>query len=1078
MIFRRHSFFWIIFLTVSVLSPKMFAMTSKKDIWHFQAAQALELAEQGGLANWRRSIAMGWTEPEIVRQKLLALSEKDKERLQMALELLESIDDEALEDQNLRWTTVMLQSCLGKTALAEVSVKEVSKAIKVRDNRLEIIDLALYLRDWNTAEELLMKLEAEGTNGELSYRRAILAGLYGDRLSEVSLWKEALAQKLNITPAVYKDMIKAGLGGLTVGQRLPKQDSSLNDYFNLFNYIIGDDRLPAETIFPKGVLEGYVLYDSGNEEAAIKKWRVSLEQTGFEGVLYTLIGHAYLRLGRYQYAQTAFEQALAADSPNAFPAYLGLINIYQNQGRIDKATRLAEQGYLRTNSPFFGQTEIIQVCNLEREALTTDGHGYSLISLPGVYLKNSEGLWISTDRGFSWRWYPWLRTRIRVPDVSEYWIQGTGDSVGFILRSDLKQQNEKDETEFMIDIPSSGGQPTAILSSSYDIHLHLEYWFSNGPKHMIESSKPQNNQQLVLEDTQPGREYNYRAVLKKDQRTVAIKEGTFATKALPMWYGFTSQLLSNLQLLVRPTDYRLADSFRVSWDENGEWSEWLPVQPEILLDVPQRHGKRLLKVQFCDARGYSSPIISEEINIDLKSPDISDLSRDISNSGITYMFRTDEPAVVRIWMHLDGQWRQVSKHDEFEEFHYLWLPDHFSEVNIWVEDRAGNIRSVSHGNALYLSPFSLRVNGGDNMTSSRDVLLFLQGSTRLRNALVRFSDDGRLWSQWETWQSQRNWRLKGMPGEKKIFAQIRVGEEIFEISESIILAQVSPVISQLELEQNDTGRVVITLNTDRPTRTRFFISAYDQSSQIIQSVGFTKEHRLVTAPLESGEVFWRLEVFDYAGNTKILDGGSFSSNVCGPIIFPDQVDFDVEDSDMGRQEVVLNFTAKAVEPSLVRVRNAGGFWSHWMTYNPRIQWMVRSLEGPQEIEVQFKNGNGSISPIETRLLRLDISPPRIYSFLLEQNKLAQDRLRWTWQVNEPAVTWLVGYKEEDSERESEAVLFILGTKSELSRRGMHNLTDLQPGVYYVRVFAQDPSGNWSYTPLMCVSTDGLSLKIK
>jgi WD40 repeat protein len=103
------------------------------------------------------------------------------------------------------------------------------------------------------------------------------------------------------------------------------------------------------------------------------------------------------------------------------------------------------------------------------------------------------------------------------------------------------------------------------------------------------------------------------------------------------------------------------------------------------------------------------------------------------------------------------------------------------EIRGTGEDRAGNVGSVTvHVNLDKTPPTgSLTINDGADSTYSPTVTLRITANDPLSGvAEMRFSNDGRTWSDWEGFQSTRSWDLtrfggSSLLGPKTVYAQLR-----------------------------------------------------------------------------------------------------------------------------------------------------------------------------------------------------------------------------------------------------------------------------------------------------------------
>ena len=116
-------------------------------------------------------------------------------------------------------------------------------------------------------------------------------------------------------------------------------------------------------------------------------------------------------------------------------------------------------------------------------------------------------------------------------------------------------------------------------------------------------------------------------------------------------------------------------------------------------------------------------------------------------------------------------------------------PEGRQPLFVWLEDRVGNKseRNRAEGLTLYdkTPPTGkLLINDGAERTDSLIVTLKLQGEDKAGDQLgsglaqMRFSNDGRTWSDWESFQSTRSWDLTRFGGSatlgpKTVYAQLR-----------------------------------------------------------------------------------------------------------------------------------------------------------------------------------------------------------------------------------------------------------------------------------------------------------------
>jgi hypothetical protein len=110
-----------------------------------------------------------------------------------------------------------------------------------------------------------------------------------------------------------------------------------------------------------------------------------------------------------------------------------------------------------------------------------------------------------------------------------------------------------------------------------------------------------------------------------------------------------------------------------------------------------------------------------------------------------------------------------------------WTPQALSDgrhnITVRAFDAAGNFRQANLTACIdRAAPFdvSLTVNGGAKSSSNRKVVLGISADDNASGPdQMCFSNDGRNYTEWETFQTVKNWTLSSGTGAKKVYVRVR-----------------------------------------------------------------------------------------------------------------------------------------------------------------------------------------------------------------------------------------------------------------------------------------------------------------
>lgn len=1049
-----------IFLLLLMVTPGFSSISGIERVDVAVAAKALELANEGKIQQWTGGLPLVFTEPSIIQRRLLpGISQ---EPLRQALEILRRPEMVKLNDDRLLWTRCAVEASLGEIqTLPDIEPCR-------QDLRREFLDLALYLQDLKAADHLVQSLESEGTDAALTYRRAIIAYLKGEWLLADSLTQEALLQGLPLTSAAYKDLYKLGFS-LNIAQ--PKITSVISSYLNTLQYLQSGNGSAGSWLYPEGFWRGRTAFLAGRFDEALREWR-PLQQPALKGILGVLIGQAYMRLGDYQQAQTQFQQ-VTKTNPETALAYLLLATAFEKEGKREQAAHWREMGTKQTGLLFLKQGVSTLPMALPQEARLIVEKEQSFLTVAGSWLKGSNGLWLSSDRGKTWLWSPLLNNRILLPKGDVVYVIPSG------VRGDgriVSKTSSKVLLGLNIQVNVANETAQVKVESTRNVRLVFEYWTLGGQRNREIADLPKMSQELVLKDTEPGRSYQYRVIAIENGIIVHLTEGNFRTADQSDWESMAvivnhSQNRDHLAT-VRPQSVS-ALTGKLRWKKAGaDWSDWMPVSPEVQLAGSFRNSTERIELQYQDAKGFVSPVIHETLYDDRENPLVHSVKRERLIGGETVSFRTNELTLSHVWIRQNGVWLRSSSNDRWSRTHLIWVPSMTEHVRIWVEDPAGNLSSIPDTLDNGPIPISFRINGGENGVNNRWVQLVMRSENlaKMSDAVIRFSNGEGIWSPWEAWRSVKTWRLSGGVGEKNLWMQVKTGDVIQTLVSTVQYDSKAPLADKMTLRPVRESIVSLTWQTDEPTRCRWILFPKTGAAQVIEEDGYSSEHRMIADLQSSDQWRWYVEIWDRAGNHLMWRGGSINTPLMKALVFPSRL---AVQSEARSQRVTVTIPEQMKPlPSTMRWRRVGSSWSGWRPYEKEMPVMLQSDRNEQQIEFQFKLEGDHLSPVFTHEIQIDQSPPKIYGISLSMDASGY---RLGWKADERAENWVavipIAGKWRDPLWQSVPIF---------AADGNIQLPQLAAGDYAVRIFARDSAGNWSCSsqiPWSIVSTGNSSPKV-
>ncbi|WP_176560260.1 S-layer homology domain-containing protein [Brevibacillus dissolubilis] len=244
--------------------------------------------------------------------------------------------------------------------------------------------------------------------------------------------------------------------------------------------------------------------------------------------------------------------------------------------------------------------------------------------------------------------------------------------------------------------------------------------------------------------------------------SITINSGAVATNS------------SNVTLQVTGTDANGPVQMRFA-NESGSWSSWEPVVASKAWTLSAGDGVKTINMELRDATG-NVRALNDTITLDTTAPIVTGVTNgQVTNQDVTISFN-EGTAVLNGSVFVDGT--------------VVTAENNYTLV---VTDAAGNTRTVTFTIDKTPPTATLGINSGASTTKTDSVNLSLTGMQG-GAVLMRFSNDGTVWSGWESFGTSKTWTLQsGADGVRTVTVELQdAAGNIGQTSDTIIMDTIAP----------------------------------------------------------------------------------------------------------------------------------------------------------------------------------------------------------------------------------------------------------------------------------------------
>ncbi|MGE5558779.1 MAG: fibronectin type III domain-containing protein [Bacillota bacterium] len=330
--------------------------------------------------------------------------------------------------------------------------------------------------------------------------------------------------------------------------------------------------------------------------------------------------------------------------------------------------------------------------------------------------------------------------------------------------------------------------------------------------------------------------------------------------------------------------------------QNQLWSNWERYSKDKYLKYSGLDGMVTIYVRFKTEAGKISKPYSDSIILDTQKPGIFDIQiRKTAEQNYNIGWQTDEPCSCSISINPPAQIAGSGPTREKEQYatrHGVTVvtqPGNFYKCRIRATDHAGN---TTESNTFELkselsdnTPPSGRImiEGGARITNQRDVILTVYAEdSESGMAAMAFSNEGKQWTTWESYRTEKKWILSTGNGEKTVYAKFKdnAGNVSAAVTATIILQQpdITPLlIDDIRIKINP-HKVDISWRTNRPSYSRIEYWLAGGRPVTVDDSGLKTNFKVKLENLASGNYEFRIIARDVSGKEAVSSKMRFSVN--------------------------------------------------------------------------------------------------------------------------------------------------------------------------------------------------------
>ncbi|MHB1355219.1 MAG: kelch repeat-containing protein [Anaerolineae bacterium] len=437
-------------------------------------------------------------------------------------------------------------------------------------------------------------------------------------------------------------------------------------------------------------------------------------------------------------------------------------------------------------------------------------------------------------------------------------------------------------------------------------------------------------------------------------------------------------------------------------NDGSSWSSWIGYSANQVWTLIAGEGDKTVYVQYKDAAGNPSGIVTDSIILDLTPPtaSVNELNT-YQGSGaftITWVGSDSLSGVdsfdIQVRAGLGGTWTDLLSNTISTSTTYTGTDGVTYYYRVRAYDTAGNQEawpeSPDYDTFTIVDATApsgtILINGGASNTRLTEIELSLSASD-LGSGIsqMSFSNDGSDWSEWQAFTTTTSWSLASGDDTKMVYTRFK--DNVDNISDPVtdtIVLDTTPPASEMDALDPYQSSQVITI-TWAGMDALSGVAAFDVQVRAGLDGDWTDviSNTTITSTSYAGingvTYYFRVRAKDLVGNLENWPSGlGFNTSTMidtdiptGTVMINDGA------ASINSTDVSLSISAFDIGSGVTQMAfsNDGSEWSGWQTYTETTTWSLTTGDGNKTVYVRFMDRAGNTSVPTTETIVLDTIPP-------------------------------------------------------------------------------------------------------
>ena len=311
--------------------------------------------------------------------------------------------------------------------------------------------------------------------------------------------------------------------------------------------------------------------------------------------------------------------------------------------------------------------------------------------------------------------------------------------------------------------------------------------------------------------------------------------------------------------------------------------------------------------------------------------------------------------------------------------------DHYT-IRSRAADITGNMETAGTGNTFMYDAtppekLGIYINNGEEYTATTDALLLLTAEDFGSGvAQMAFSNDGLIWSTWETFNSSRSFDLPTGDGEKIVYFRVRdyTGNIAEPVSESIFLDTTAPQSLSVIINEGEkyTNSKQVKLDLKAiDTGSGVFVPTYSLDGTYWQPWEDFKNIKYISLPPGDSKKIVYFKASDKVGNIAEPVDDSIILDTTAPYSLSIVINNGAPETNSTTVNLKPNAIDNTSGVSQISFSTDGSIWTPWEPFKHESSFTLPHDNGEKTVFFRAKDNAGNVAkPVHANIL-LNIGTP-------------------------------------------------------------------------------------------------------